>query len=100
MGEPIPKGKGQFWEESGAPLLSNGTLCRDAFWKEDWNGPNEPRIRWGPDPPKGRDDFWEFFALFKSMVILAVQQQLNARLRSRDISMERTRRPKPTDVLC
>jgi len=29
----------------------NGCTDRDAVWVEDSDGPKEPCIRWGPDPP-------------------------------------------------
>ena len=35
----------------------NGWTDRDAVWVVDSGGPNEPCIRWGPDPPMRRGNF-------------------------------------------
>jgi len=32
----------------------NGGTCRNAVWGVNLGGPEEPRIRWGPDSPKER----------------------------------------------
>jgi len=35
---------------------------RDNVWIEDSGGHREPRIRWGPDPPHGKEQYWAEWA--------------------------------------
>jgi len=75
MGTRSPRGRSNFLGENVAAhckIMGHFTVIfnRGTILDEDSNKPKEPRIRWGADPPRGRDNFRGLSRPFKSIVSL------------------------------